>query len=42
MHISIEEENSYAKKPSRPAQNDSGDEFVWQRIKQETGRRSLD
>jgi len=28
MHISIEEENSYAKNPSRPAQNVSADKFA--------------
>jgi len=32
------ERNSYAKNPSRPAQNVSADKFAWQTIKEETGR----
>ncbi len=38
MLNSKEEEISYAKNPSRPAQNVSADEFAWQTVKQETGR----
>jgi hypothetical protein len=41
MQIPERERNSYAKNPSRPAQNVSADKFAWQTIKEETVKRSL-